>query len=139
MIELHVHKNSVLAKNSKIELKYQRLKNMKPTFGSAYLDDNLTQFTTIHYSFHVINKGYDINRGHYLKRVVINIRTSKSSSGLVKIPVTSHAGLVKFFLIVEPCKALMTVPIGRKSSFFESGLVRVACAIILPPSMTVKK
>ena len=22
---------------------------MKPTFGSAYLDDNLTQFTTIHY------------------------------------------------------------------------------------------
>ena len=70
---------------------------MKLTFGSAYLDDNLTQFTTIHYSFHVINRGYDIIRGHYLKRVVINIRASKNISGLVKIPVTSPAGLMKFF------------------------------------------
>ena len=76
---------------------------MKPTFGSAYLDDDITQFTTIHYSFHVINRGYDINRGHYLKRVVINIRVSKNISGLVKVPVTSPAGLVKFFLNVEPC------------------------------------
>ena len=77
---------------------------MKPTFGSAYLDDNLTQFTTIHCirTFHVINRGYDINRGHYLKRVVINIRASKSISGLVEVPVTSPAGLVKFFLNVEP-------------------------------------
>ena len=69
---------------------------MKPTFGSAYLDDNLTQFTTIHYSFHVIN------RGHYLKRVVRNIRASKNISGLVKVSVTSPAGLIKFFLNVEP-------------------------------------
>ena len=76
---------------------------MKPTFGSAYLDDNLTQFTTIHYSFHVINRGYDINRGHYLKRVVINIRANKNISGLVKVSVTSPAGLMKFFLNVEPC------------------------------------
>ena len=78
---------------------------MKPTFGSAYLDDNLTQFTTICtlYSFHVINRGYDINRGHYLKRVVINIRASKNISGLVKVSVTSPAGLIKFFLNVEPC------------------------------------
>ena len=76
---------------------------MKPTFGSAYLDDNLTQFTTIHcILFYVINRGYDINRGHYLKRVVINIRASKNISGLVKVSVTSPAGLMKFFLNVEP-------------------------------------
>ena len=76
---------------------------MKPTFGSAYLDDNLTQFTTIHCILFMLSKGYDINRGHYLKRVVINIRASKNISGLVKIPVTSPAGLMKFFLNVEPC------------------------------------
>ena len=57
------------------------------------------------YSFHVINRGYDINRGHYLKRVVINIRASKNISGLVKVSVTSPAGLMKFFLNVEPCKS----------------------------------
>ena len=44
-----------------------------------------------------------MNRGHYLKRVVINIRASKNISGLAKIPVTSPAGLMKFFLNVEPC------------------------------------
>ena len=77
---------------------------MKPSFGSDYLDDNITQFTTIHYSFHFINRGYDINRGHYLKRVVINIRASKNISGLVKVSVTSPAGLMKFFLNVEPCR-----------------------------------
>ena len=54
---------------------------LKPTFGSAYLDDSLTQFTTIHYSFHVINIGYDINRGYFLKRVVIDIRASKNIQG----------------------------------------------------------
>ena len=61
---------------------------------------NLPQYT---YSFHVINRGYDINRGHCLKRVVINIRASKNISGLVKIQVTSPAGLMNFFLNVEPC------------------------------------
>ena len=75
---------------------------MKPTFGSAYLDDNLTQFTTIHYSFHVINRGYDINRDHYFKRVVIIIRASKNILGLVKVSLTSPAGLMKFFLNVDP-------------------------------------
>ena len=70
---------------------------MKPIFGSAYLDDNLPQFTTIHYSFHVINRGYDINRGHCLSRA------SKNISGLIKVSVTSPAGLRKFFLNVEPC------------------------------------
>ena len=78
-------------------------KIMKPTFGSAYLDDDLTQFTTIHYSFHVINRSYDINRGHYLKRVVINIRASINISGLVKVSVINPAGLMKVFLNVEPC------------------------------------
>ena len=63
---------------------------MKPTFCSAYLDDNLTQFTRIY-------------RGHYLEKVVINIRDSKNISGLVKVSVTSPAGLIKFFLNVEPC------------------------------------
>ena len=39
-----------------------------------------------------------------MKRVVINIRVSKNISGLVKVAVTSPAGLMKFFLNVEPCK-----------------------------------
>ena len=47
--------------------------------------------------------GYDINRGLFLKRVVINIRASINISGLVKVSVTSPAGLIKFFLNVEPC------------------------------------
>ena len=38
----------------------------------------------------------------YLKRVVINIRASKNILGLVKFSVTSPAGLMKFFLNVEP-------------------------------------
>ena len=77
---------------------------MKPTFGSTYLDDNLPQFphNTL-YSFHVINRGYDINTGHCLRRVAINIRASKNISGLVKVSVTSPAGLMKFFHNVEPC------------------------------------
>ena len=75
---------------------------MKPSFGSAFLDDNITKFTSIHYSFHVINRGYDIKRGHYLKRVVINIRASKNIAGLVTFLVTSPAGLMKFFLNVKP-------------------------------------
>ena len=76
---------------------------MKPSLGSAYLDDNITQKNTIHYSFHVINRGYVIYRDHYLKRFVINIRASKNISGLVKVTVTSPAGLMKIFLNVESC------------------------------------
>ena len=38
-----------------------------------------------------------------MERVVINIRASKNISGLVKVLVTSLAGLIKFFLNVEPC------------------------------------
>ena len=44
-------------------------------------------------------------------RVVINIRASKNISGLVKVSVTSPAGLMKFFLNVEPCIGLQTVEI----------------------------
>ena len=75
---------------------------MKPSFGSGYLDDNKTliQHNTLH-SFHVINWGYGV--GHYLKIVIINIRASKNISGLINVTVTSPAGLVKFFLNVEPC------------------------------------
>ena len=38
-----------------------------------------------------------------MKRVVIDIKSSKKISGLVKVSVTSPAGLMKFFLNVEPC------------------------------------
>ena len=38
-----------------------------------------------------------------MKRVVINIRATKNISGLVKVSVTSPAGVMKFFLNVEPC------------------------------------
>ena len=77
---------------------------MKPTFGSAYLDDNLTQFTTIHCILFMLSTEAMISTGHYLKRVVINIRASNNISGLVKVLVTSPAGLMKFFLNVEPCE-----------------------------------
>ena len=40
---------------------------MKHTLGSAYLDDFNSIYHNTLYSFHVINRGYDINRGHYLK------------------------------------------------------------------------
>ena len=65
-----------------------------------------------------MNRGYDINRGHYLKRVVINIRASKNTSGLVKILVTSPAGLMKFFLNVEPWvyKNLCLLVLWRKAA-----------------------
>ena len=38
-----------------------------------------------------------------MKRVFINIRASKNISVLVNVSVTSPAGLMKFFLNVEPC------------------------------------
>ena len=75
---------------------------MKPTYGSAYLDDNLTHFTTIHCILFMLSTEAMISTGHYLKRVVINIRASKNISGLVKVSVTSPAGLIKFFLMLSP-------------------------------------
>ena len=48
-----------------------------------------------------------------MKRAVLNIRASKNISGLVKVSVTSPAGLVKFFLNVEPCIA--TTPLSFES------------------------
>ena len=71
---------------------------MKPSFVSAYLDDNITQFTTMHCILIMLS----VDRGHYLKRVIINIRSSKNILGLVKVSVTSPAGLMNFFLNVEP-------------------------------------
>ena len=38
-----------------------------------------------------------------------NFRASKNISGLVKVMVTSPAGLVKFFLNVEPCVVFDTM------------------------------
>ena len=71
---------------------------MKPSFGLAYLDNNIIKLETI----------------------VINIRASKNISGLV----TSPAGLMKFFLNVEPSPAfqcmlgrLLSKAQGRKDSF----------------------
>ena len=69
---------------------------MKPTFDSAYLDDN--QFTTIHCILFMLSTEAMISTGHYLKRVVINFRASKKNSGLVKVSLTSPAGLIKFIL-----------------------------------------
>ena len=68
---------------------------MKPSIGSAYLDDINSIYHNTLYSFHIVN------RGHYLKRFVIDIRASKNISGLIKVTVTSPAGLMKFFLNVE--------------------------------------
>ena len=42
-----------------------------------------------------------------MRKVVINIRASKNISGLVKVSVTSPAGLLKFFLNVEPCTVII--------------------------------
>ena len=44
-----------------------------------------------------------------MKRVVINIRASKNISGLVKGLEISSAGLMKFFLNVEPCGCQVTL------------------------------
>ena len=46
---------------------------------------------------------------HYLKRVVINIRASKSISGLVKVSVTSPAGIMSFFLMLSPDHVLLVI------------------------------
>ena len=76
---------------------------MKSSFGSAFLDDNITQFTTIHCILFMLSTEAMISKEvDYLKRVVINIRASKNILGLVKFSVTSPAGLMKFFLNVEP-------------------------------------
>ena len=74
---------------------------MKPTFGSAYLDDNLTQFNKIHCILFMLSKEAMIS-----KEVTIfsNTGASKNISGLVKVSVTSPAGLMKFFLNIEPCR-----------------------------------
>ena len=51
-----------------------------------------------------------------MKRVVIDIRASKNISGLVKVSVTSPAGLMKFFLNVEPWRGLPSLE-GKNELF----------------------
>ena len=77
---------------------------MKPSFGYAYLDDNITQFNTIHCILFMLSTEAMLSTEVTLwKKIVINIRASKIISGLVKVTVTSPAGLMNFFLNVEPC------------------------------------
>ena len=75
-----------------------------PSFGSAYMDDNITHFTTMHYILFMLSTEAIISKevDHYLKRVGIDIRASRNISGLVKVSVTSPAGHMKFLLNVEP-------------------------------------
>ena len=73
---------------------------MKPSFGSAYLDDNtcITQFNTIHCILFMLSTEAMLSTEVTIgKRIVINIRASKTISGLVKVTVTSPAELMKFF------------------------------------------
>ena len=79
--------------------KNNKKKNCLPTYP---LFSGHVPWSVLLFLFGLINRGYDINRGHCLRRVVINIRASKNISGLVKVSVTSPAGLMKFFLNVEP-------------------------------------
>ena len=61
---------------------------MKPTFGSAYLDDNLTQFTTIHCILFTLSSEAMISTEITISKELSlydNIRASKNISGLVKI------------------------------------------------------
>ena len=64
---------------------------------------NLPQFTTIYCIFFMLSTEAMVSTEVTISRVVINIRASKNISGLVKVSVTSPAGLMKFFLNVEPC------------------------------------
>ena len=76
---------------------------MKPSFGSAYLDDNITQFNTIHCILFMLSKEAMLSTKITIFEKNCQIRASKNISGLVKVTVTSPAGLMKFFLNVEPC------------------------------------
>ena len=85
-----------------------------------------------------MNRGYVINRGHYLKRFVINIRASKNISGLVKVTVTSPAGLMKFFLMLSPVseiKLLALPPLDIKSMTIYL-LLSILPMLTLPSSET---
>ena len=63
-----------------------------------------------------------------MKRVVIDIRASKNISGLVKVTVTSPAGLMKFFLNVEPCIGIEYVILSPRSC---PGLSGNVCGSVL--------
>ena len=79
---------------------------MKPSFGSAYLDGNITQINTVHCILFMLST---VGVGHYLKKNVIDIRADKNISGLVEVMVTSPAGLMKFFLNVKPYRANLSL------------------------------
>ena len=76
---------------------------MKPSSGSAYLDDNITQFNTIHCILCMLSKESMLSTKITIFEKNCQIRASKNISGLVKVMVTSPVGLMKCFLNVEPC------------------------------------
>ena len=77
---------------------------MKPTFGSAYLDDNLTYVTTIHCILFMLSTEAMISTEVTIwKELSLISGLTKNISGQVKASLTSPAGLMKFFLNVEPC------------------------------------
>ena len=75
---------------------------MKPSFGSAYLDDNITQFNTIHCTLFMLSKESMLSTKITILEKKCQIRASKYISGLAKVTVTSPVGLMKCFLNVEP-------------------------------------
>ena len=77
---------------------------MKPSSGSAYLDDNITQFNTIHCILFILSKEAMLSTKITIFEKNCQIRAIKNISGLVKVTVTSPVGLMKCFLNVEPCR-----------------------------------
>ena len=75
---------------------------MKPSSGSAYLDDDKTQFNTIHCILFMLSKEAMLSTKITIFERNCQIRASKNISGLVKVTVTSPVGLMKCFLNVEP-------------------------------------
>ena len=75
---------------------------MKPSSGSTYLDDNITQFNTIHCILFMLSKEAMLSTKITIFEKNCQIRASKNISGLVKVTVTSPVGLMKCFLNVEP-------------------------------------
>ena len=108
---------------------------MKPSFGSAYLDDNNTQFNTIHCILFMLSTSYGV--GQYLENVVIDIiiRARNIVSGLVKVTVTSPAGLMKFFLNVEPCRQSSFKALSLKFETKSCWCIRPKLQLISSPNI----
>ena len=74
-----------------------------------------------------------------MRRVVINIRASKNISGLVKVSVTSPAGLMQFFLNVEPCRVILIKVFRSMEGFVLMKIGISPCATtILPIALFTK-